>query len=96
MSVMEKVGKGDLSQKVQLTGRDELRLVGDRFNAMVEQVEKAEQERITGLRRFASSMQRAQEEERARIARELHDDLCQRLSGMKFRVEVFGRGGCTG
>ncbi len=96
MSVMEKVGKGDLSQKVHLTGRDELRLVGDRFNAMVEQVEKAEQERIAGLRRFASSMQRAQEEERARISRELHDDLCQRLSGMKFRVEVLEEEGAPG
>jgi len=96
MSVMEKVGKGDLSQKVHLTGRDELHLVGERFNAMVEQVEKAEQERNAGLRRFASSMQRAQEAERARISRELHDDLCQRLSGMKFRVEVLEEEGAPG
>jgi signal transduction histidine kinase len=96
MSVMEKVGKGDLSQKVHLTGRDELHLVGERFNAMVEQVEKAEHDRNAGLRRFAASMQRAQEAERARISRELHDDLCQRLSGMKFRVEVLEEEGAPG
>ena len=51
-------------------------------------LEDAEHERMVALRRFALSVQRAQEDERARISRELHDDLCQRLSGMKFRVEV--------
>jgi len=87
-SVMWNVGRGDRTQRVKLRGGDELQLVGDTFNAMVDKLDKAEQERNAGLRRFASSMQRAQEEERARISRELHDDLCQRLSGVKFRVEV--------
>jgi len=87
-TVMVNVGRGDRSQRVQLRGGDELQLVGDTFNAMVAQLEKAEQERNAGLRRFASSMQRAQEAERARISRELHDDICQRLTGTKFRVEV--------
>lgn len=87
-SVMVDVGRGNRSRRVRLTGGDELQLVGDTFNAMVNQLEKAERDRIAGLRRFASSMQRAQEEERAHISRELHDDLCQRLTGMKFRVEV--------
>ena len=40
------------------------------------------------LRSFAVSVQNAQEEERARISRELHDDLCQRLTGMKYAAEV--------
>ncbi|HUI63586.1 MAG TPA: PAS domain S-box protein [Bacteroidota bacterium] len=55
-----------------------------------EQLEEAHLERSTALRNFAVAVQRAQEEERARISRELHDDLCQRLSGMKFTVEVLG------
>jgi PAS domain S-box-containing protein len=56
-----------------------------RLQAMLE---AAERERLAALRQFALSVQRAQEDERSRISRELHDDLCQRLSGMKFRVEV--------
>ncbi len=52
------------------------------------QLEEAERQQLSGLKRFAVSVQRAQEEERARISRELHDDLCQRLSGMKFAAEV--------
>ena len=51
-------------------------------------LEEAEQQRLAGFRRFALSVQQAQESERKRISRELHDDLSQRLSGMKFRVEV--------
>jgi PAS domain S-box-containing protein len=51
-------------------------------------LEAAERRRSEDLRRFAVSVQRAQEEERQRISRELHDDICQRLSGMKLNMEV--------
>ncbi|HEX9006346.1 MAG TPA: PAS domain S-box protein, partial [Bacteroidota bacterium] len=52
-------------------------------------LEEAERKRLEDLRRFAINVQRAQEEERQRISRELHDDICQRLSGMKLNMEVF-------
>jgi PAS domain S-box-containing protein len=51
---------------------------------------ETEQKRSADLRRLAGSVQRAQEEERQRISRELHDGLCQKLSGMKLNVEVIG------
>lgn len=39
------------------------------------------------LRVLARKVIEAQEEERQRIARELHDDVCQRLTGMRFSLE---------
>ncbi len=56
------------------------------------QLGEAQRDRLQGLRLFAQSVQRAQEDERSRIARELHDDICQRLTGMKYRVEVLEEG----
>ena len=53
-----------------------------------ERLAEAEKRRLADLRRFAISVQRAQEDERQRISRELHDDICQRLSGMKLNMEV--------
>lgn len=55
---------------------------------MQHQLDEAERRRSEDLRRFAVSVQRAQEDERQRISRELHDDVCQRLTGMKLRAEV--------
>jgi PAS domain S-box-containing protein len=54
-----------------------------------EQLRRAETLRSEELRLFALRLQSAQEEERKRIASDLHDDLCQQLSGMKLSIDVF-------
>ncbi|TAK58880.1 MAG: PAS domain S-box protein, partial [Bacteroidetes bacterium] len=52
------------------------------------QLEHIARQRAEDLRYFSVSVQRAQEEERRRIARELHDGLSQRLSGIKLHLEL--------
>jgi signal transduction histidine kinase len=88
VSLMEDIARGSRMQKIVIQTGDELQSLGDSFNLMTAQLASAEQRRSEDLRRFAVSVQRVQEEERRRISRELHDDLCQRLSGMKFQVEA--------
>jgi signal transduction histidine kinase len=43
------------------------------------------------LRVLAASVQSAQEDERRRVARELHDDLGQRLAALKMNMQVSNR-----
>jgi len=53
-----------------------------------EELEAIARMRAEDLREFAISVQRAQEEERRRIARELHDDFGQRLTGLKLSLQA--------
>jgi PAS domain S-box-containing protein len=48
----------------------------------------AERERGDSMRDLAAFVQGAQEEERRRVARELHDDLGQRLAALKLSMQV--------
>ncbi|MBK8037083.1 MAG: hypothetical protein IPK22_08080 [Verrucomicrobiaceae bacterium] len=75
VSVVGHVGKE--TAPATMTGNDELALVSQEFEQAVERLSEAEK-MVVG----------AAEEERRRIGRDLHDDLCQRLSATKMKTEV--------
>ena len=78
------VTAGDYDAKVTLSRIKEIRELGMAFNEMVEQIRKYR----AGVRQYVADITRTQEEERKRIARELHDDTVQSLIAINQRLEL--------
>ncbi len=78
------VSAGDYDAKVTLSRIKEIKELGMAFNEMVEQVRRYR----AGVRQYVADITRTQEEERKRIARELHDDTVQSLIAINQRLEL--------
>ena len=78
------VAKGDYSAQVRLGSIREIRELGLAFNAMVEQIARYR----AGVRRYVAAITHSQEQERKRIARDLHDDTVQSLIAIGQRIEL--------
>jgi signal transduction histidine kinase len=79
-----RVATGDYAAQVTPSSIRELRDLATDFDRMVEQVARYQ----AGLRQYVAAITESQEEERKRIARDLHDDTIQSLIAIGQRVEL--------
>lgn len=79
----QQIAAGDLTHRVPVVRRDEIGRLATSFNDMAERVA----ERDAALRQLSKRMLSIQEQERVRIAREVHDELGQALTAMKIDIQ---------
>lgn len=84
MEAVANFGRGEFKQTIQFKGDDEIKRLADSFNLMA----KALTEKMKLERKYLSQIIDAQENERRRISRELHDEIGQALTAIKFNLDM--------
>jgi signal transduction histidine kinase len=83
----KRFGQGDLTRKIIFKGDDELKRLAESFNRMAGELKK----RMEQEKKYISGIIDAQESERRRISRELHDELGGALTAIKYNLEIIER-----
>ncbi len=93
------VGGGDLSARAPHWADDEIGDLADAFNQMVADLQISQlavAEKEAARSRLLRQLIHAQEEERRRIARELHDGVGQSLTSLMVGLKLLGQGQLSG
>jgi signal transduction histidine kinase len=81
---MRRIGEGDFAAAgVKVGGVDEIEELRQAVDQMAQQIQGYQ----AGLQSYLHAVTRAQEEERARLARELHDETIQTLTALDHKVQ---------
>jgi signal transduction histidine kinase len=94
VAATQAVAKGDLERQAPVYTRDEVGEVAVAFNAMTEALARMTREREETNRQLRLLLEQvitAQEDERKRVARELHDEFAQTLTALAMELEAAAR-----
>ncbi|OGP62388.1 MAG: hypothetical protein A2170_01325 [Deltaproteobacteria bacterium RBG_13_53_10] len=80
-------GRGDFQRTIRIKSDDEIKTLADSFNQMAKRL----MENMRLERKYLSQIIEAQENERKRISRELHDEIGQALTAIKFDLDIMDR-----
>ncbi len=81
------IGQGDFGRTVTFKSDDEIKRLADTFNFMARTL----MDKMRLERKYLSQIIEAQENERRRISRELHDEIGQALTAIKFNLDMIDK-----
>jgi len=87
METVSLIGRGDFGRTVTFKSDDEIKRLADTFNFMARTL----MDKMRLERKYLSQIIEAQENERRRISRELHDEIGQALTAIKFNLDMIDK-----